>query len=76
MRAIETYEVYAIRYATLARKASDNFIGSIRTKLAARSITTSGSRAARRAHLSSTPDSTRRWPSAADARCCCRRISD
>ena len=27
MSAIETYEVYAIRYATLARKASDNFIG-------------------------------------------------
>jgi glyoxylase-like metal-dependent hydrolase (beta-lactamase superfamily II) len=26
MSAIETYEVYAIRYATLARKASDNFI--------------------------------------------------
>jgi glyoxylase-like metal-dependent hydrolase (beta-lactamase superfamily II) len=27
MSAIETYEVYAIRYATLARKAADNFIG-------------------------------------------------
>ena len=27
MSAPETYEVYAIRYATLARKASDNFIG-------------------------------------------------
>ena len=27
MGAIEDYEVYAIRYATLARKASDNFIG-------------------------------------------------
>ena len=27
MSAIETYEVYAIRYATLARKASENFIG-------------------------------------------------
>ena len=27
MDAIEDYEVYAIRYATLARKASDNFIG-------------------------------------------------
>ncbi len=26
MSAIETYEVFAIRYATLARKASDNFI--------------------------------------------------
>ena len=28
MAAIEDYEVYAIRYATLARKASDNFIGA------------------------------------------------
>ena len=27
MSALETYEVYAIRYATLARKASENFIG-------------------------------------------------
>ena len=27
MDAVENYEVYAIRYATLARKASDNFIG-------------------------------------------------
>ncbi|MFH1602764.1 MAG: N-acyl homoserine lactonase family protein [Pseudomonadota bacterium] len=27
MDPIENYEVYAIRYATLARKASDNFIG-------------------------------------------------
>ncbi len=27
MHAIEDYEVYAIRYATLARKAADNFIG-------------------------------------------------
>jgi glyoxylase-like metal-dependent hydrolase (beta-lactamase superfamily II) len=27
MSAIEAYEVYAIRYATLARKAADNFIG-------------------------------------------------
>ena len=27
MSAIETYEVYAIRYATLARTAADNFIG-------------------------------------------------
>ncbi len=27
MNPIEDYEVYAIRYATLARKASDNFIG-------------------------------------------------
>jgi len=27
MDPIESYEVYAIRYATLARKASDNFIG-------------------------------------------------
>ena len=27
MSTIETYEVYAIRYATLARKAADNFIG-------------------------------------------------
>ena len=27
MHATENYEVYAIRYATLARKASDNFIG-------------------------------------------------
>src|SRR5476651_1357263 len=28
MDAIENYEVYAIRYATLARKASENFIGA------------------------------------------------
>src|SRR3972149_399527 len=27
MSAIEHHEVYAIRYATLARKAADNFIG-------------------------------------------------
>jgi glyoxylase-like metal-dependent hydrolase (beta-lactamase superfamily II) len=27
MEAVENYEVYAIRYATLARRASDNFIG-------------------------------------------------
>src|SRR5512140_1359749 len=27
MSAVETYEVYAVRYATLARKAADNFIG-------------------------------------------------
>ena len=27
MDAIENYEVYAIRYATLARKAAENFIG-------------------------------------------------
>jgi glyoxylase-like metal-dependent hydrolase (beta-lactamase superfamily II) len=27
MSALENYEVYAIRYATLARKASENFIG-------------------------------------------------
>jgi glyoxylase-like metal-dependent hydrolase (beta-lactamase superfamily II) len=27
MGAVESYEVYAVRYATLARKASDNFIG-------------------------------------------------
>ena len=27
MNAVEDYEVYAIRYATLARKASENFIG-------------------------------------------------
>src|SRR5512146_2688925 len=27
MDATENYEAYAIRYATLARKASDNFIG-------------------------------------------------
>ena len=27
MQATENYEVYAVRYATLARRASENFIG-------------------------------------------------